>query len=792
MYYEPHTLVCVHTGRAIPLAMQRLDLSGKILPIGAVLRVTHKFRCEHSDPMEALYVSMLPRGAALRRFKIKGKGFSVESTLKKREKARKDYEKGVDKGHLSSLAEVSEDGLVTLAVGQVRPGETVTVVLEIVAGVDMSDRGLRFRYPFTIAQNYRSSARIVRDRREFQSVSSDLILPRWKSSGNLHQISFGLKVDGGLEVKSVSSPSHKIGVSSGKNPKVTLAGFGETPNRDLVLDVKYAKHGPVLFSDKVGEGPGPQWTAVLPTSLFPKPKNKTRKICFVIDNSGSMQGDPIEQAKRGLRACLSALGPKDRFGLISFNNRPTAMHHRLLKARRRARADAHGFIERIYATGGTELALALDEACDIVGKKGEIFLLTDGEVWKTDGIIKRVSREGIRVHVLGIGDASQDRFLAQLASETKGVSRTMGVQENVGKKALELFNAVRKPVLKKAKASFLGTKESLGRVWANHPVVLRNSGNTPTRLKVDASNLKEPVRVEFGEKVSVSEGVLGLLWAAKEIESLELKDTKRANKKLRDLGKTFGLASREMSLVAVVKRKGDKAREMVQEVVPVGTPVSHPGTPMSHVYCMPTLGSVQLASIGSVRRGGSRSFTKGLMPASASFAYQPTATRGMSTPSGGTSFSCSVQPESWAADSLGFDDQDPVKGIGFADSIEDFAPTETTLTVTGPIPTVSDSLLDKVGQLESDGGMPGDTPEARLLSTILLGLVALQEDPSLYAAHLERMAEFLEAQAKILPKRAQALQEMAAKFRQGSLVPGAWTLDTAPTEALWTEFRAAL
>lgn len=279
---EPHILICTRTGQPIPLAMQRLDLSGRILPIGAVIRVTHKFRCEHSDPMEALYVSMLPRGAALRRFKIKGKGFSVKSKLKKRGKACKDYEKGVDKGHLSSLAEVNDDGLVTLVVGQVRPGETVTVILEIVTGVEMSDRGLRFRYPFTIAQNYKSFARVVSDPREFGCVSNDLIMPNWKSSGKLHQVSFSLKVDGGLDIKSVSSPSHQIEVSSGKNPKVSLAGFGETPNKDLVLDVKYAKHGSVLFFDETWQGAGPQWTAVLPTKVFPSPSRPPgRSVSFL-------------------------------------------------------------------------------------------------------------------------------------------------------------------------------------------------------------------------------------------------------------------------------------------------------------------------------------------------------------------------------------------------------------------------------------------------------------------------------------------------------------------------------
>ena len=43
------------TGEEIALAMQRLHLSGRASPAGALLRVTHAFKCEGDAPMEALY-----------------------------------------------------------------------------------------------------------------------------------------------------------------------------------------------------------------------------------------------------------------------------------------------------------------------------------------------------------------------------------------------------------------------------------------------------------------------------------------------------------------------------------------------------------------------------------------------------------------------------------------------------------------------------------------------------------------------------------------------------------------
>jgi hypothetical protein len=45
---------------------------------------------------------------------------------------------------------------------------------------------------------------------------------------------------------------------------------------------------------------------------------------------------------------------------------------------------------------------------------GDILIITDGQVFGTESVLDRVRRKGIRVHCLGIGSASQDRFLAQL------------------------------------------------------------------------------------------------------------------------------------------------------------------------------------------------------------------------------------------------------------------------------------------------------------------------------------------------------------------------------------------
>src|SRR5437868_1938478 len=139
------------TGEPVKLAMQRLWLTGQVLPAGARLTVQHVFQTEEDKPLEVIYCFPLPHDAALRRFRITGEGFEAHSELRETEAAVKAYEEGIARGSLSTLARAYGDGVVNLTVGNIRPKETVKVYLEILAGVELNDRGLRFRFPFTLA-----------------------------------------------------------------------------------------------------------------------------------------------------------------------------------------------------------------------------------------------------------------------------------------------------------------------------------------------------------------------------------------------------------------------------------------------------------------------------------------------------------------------------------------------------------------------------------------------------------------------------------------------------------------
>ena len=443
------------TGETVSLAMQRLWLTGRVLVAGARLMVRHVFASCEKHPLEVVYSFALPRDAALRRFRVTGEGFSVHSELKLVAEAVKAYEAGIEGGHLATLARHYGDGVVNLSVGNIRPGETVSVTLEVIAGVELQDDGLRFRFPFTLAPSYHSRARTIEVEPGVGELElpedefGDVILSRYHANARgLHEVGFDLALHLTQPVEEIGSPSHPVRIAreNDSRARIRLAGDHDVPDRDLVLDVRTKDSMAGVLAGRDCEGKG-RFVVVMPSESFGEPPQSARRVVLVVDRSGSMGGAPMEQAKRAIEACLGALAEEDLFGVVAFDDKVDEFRSRLVHGTMAERDAARKFLSQIDARGGTELARAIAAAAKILGKDGgDILVMTDGQVFATEKVLEEARAAGVRIHCLGIGSASQDRFLALLARHTGGVSRFLTPRERVDVPAVDLFASVGRPV----------------------------------------------------------------------------------------------------------------------------------------------------------------------------------------------------------------------------------------------------------------------------------------------------------------------------------------------------------
>lgn len=274
--------------KPIQLAMQRLWLTGKLLPIGAHLKVQHVLCSQEDKPLEVVYAFSLPRDAALRAFRITGSDFEVHSELKPQEDAVKLYERAITEGTLAALVRQHGDGVINLTAGNIRPGETVTVLLELVAGVEMRDGGFRFRFPFTLAPNYHSRMRATKvfpgvgEIELPQDEFGDVLLPAYhQDASDLHEVGLALTLAGGSNLKSISSPSHAVTLQLDDDGAATisLAPERDVPDRDLVLDVEFREQSAQVFAGPIEDGKS-AFAAIVPSTAFGKTQNEPRRVAM--------------------------------------------------------------------------------------------------------------------------------------------------------------------------------------------------------------------------------------------------------------------------------------------------------------------------------------------------------------------------------------------------------------------------------------------------------------------------------------------------------------------------------
>ncbi len=543
---------------AIRLAMQRLWLTGRVYPVGAQLVVKHEFVSSEREPLEVVYSFMLPRDAAMRRFRVEGEHFSVDSELRSRDQARKAYEEGMAQGSLSTLAEQFQDGVVNLSLGNLRPGERVLVSLEILAGVELHDDGLRLRFPFTIAPAYHPQARTIGVPGEWmeqelpRDLFGDVLLPRLlRNSSALHGVGFDLDVQG----DEVTSPSHPLAHRKGR---AMLVPERDVPDRDLILDVKRdGKTIQAIAGDDAGRR---RFAVAVPSAYFGDKPRGAKKVAILLDRSGSMEGPPIQQAKKAVEACLAGLAPEDQFGIVAFDNTNELFAAGLKPGDRGNRAAASKFLAGIDARGGTELAAGVEAAAGLLGGPGgSICILTDGQVSGTDVILRKAKQTGTRLFCLGIGSASQDRFLSLLAAQTGGVSRFVSPRERVDITAVDLFASMDQPVATDVRVN--GMLQA-GAIFAGAPLIAFGTA--------EANGQELSLALEWDNGVVPAQRIAFVAADAELVRGFEGARRIAAGE---NVGAQYGLADETMSLVAVIRREGDKPGELPKTVVvPVGMP----------------------------------------------------------------------------------------------------------------------------------------------------------------------------------------------------------------------------
>ncbi len=589
-----------------------VDISGFI----ARVTVRQQFHNPFKDKIEAVYVFPLSQEAAVDRMTMKVGDRIVKGQIKERGEARAIYEAAKAQGKVASLLDQERPNIFTQSVANIEPGERVDITISYSETLDWKDGEYSFDFPMVVGPRYipgggSAPAPMTTGQPTAQVPDADRITPPVTPEGTRagHDISITVELDAAAPIRRLDSKQHVVEVEYADRERtraaIKLKRRKTIPNKDFVLVFETA-------SDKIEDAVlahtderGNFFTLVLqPPKRVRQELIVPKEIVFVIDKSGSMNGFPIETAKRAMRLCIQGLHKNDTFNLMTFAGGVGFCFDKPVPLTDENREKALAYLQSLQGSGGTEMMKAIN-ACltgqDDPERIRVVCFMTDGYVGNDMAIIDAVKRSAgtARVFSFGIG-RSVNRFLLDgMARAGRGEVHYILDERQVDGAAERFYERVRSPVLTDVELDFGGLEVSelypprVPDLFSSTPVVVKGQykkggrGTITLKGKTGEGKFERKIDVVFPQTEPANE-VLAPLWARAKVDDLMGKDLAGVQRGQPDpavkeeilgLGLRFQLLTQFTSFVAVEHLRiteGDTVRTVL---VPVEMPtgVSYDG-----------------------------------------------------------------------------------------------------------------------------------------------------------------------------------------------------------------------
>src|SRR5215510_4020382 len=229
------------------------------------------------------------------------------------------------------------------------------------------------------------------------------------------------RISAGVPIQELSCPSHQI-LPQYQSPSVAKLTLDDSDpfqgNRDFVLRYRLAGEqitsGLLLFQ---GQDENFFLYMAQPPMRVTEEEIPPREYIFVVDVSGSMDGFPLNTAKRLLWDLIGHLRPTDLFNIVLFGGDSTTLAEQALSANQANIAKAIGLLEQQRGSGGTELLAAIKQGLSLPRQTDisrSVVLVTDGYVSGEEGVFDYI-RDNLgqsNVFAFGIG-TSVNRYLIE-------------------------------------------------------------------------------------------------------------------------------------------------------------------------------------------------------------------------------------------------------------------------------------------------------------------------------------------------------------------------------------------
>ncbi|XP_055344229.1 von Willebrand factor A domain-containing protein 5A-like [Paramacrobiotus metropolitanus] len=614
-----------------PIPLTAIHYEVDVKGFAGSITINQTFKNVEFTDLECVYGFPMNDQAAVMGFTVKIDDRTLTSQFKKKDEAFKEYNAALQRGdgaYLLDQADRSDDTFV-LSVGRLPPGKECVVSINYVCTLDsVSETKQRLLIPMSLFPRYNPNP---------ESTVGTTAPPEKYAATVSYKAALDAKIETLGKVKSVSSVSHPIAVIviGDKSVQVTFGTQQQPVDRDLVIDIELQNNPQHhVFVERVD---GDQYVGMY--SFIPEFEKGDHKVqselIFLVDCSGSMGGDRIEDAKRAMQIFLRSIPEGCYFNFYRFGSSYESLFPKSKLYAENTFKAAQKYADATSANlGGTEILEPLKKifaTAPVSGFSRQLFVLTDGEVFNTEEVINIVKKNASssRVFSFGIGDSCSRSLVNGIALAGNGKSEYCKHGEILEDKIGRHLERALQPAVVQASVSWEGVK-NVQQVPYVLPPVFRGDrqiayaffemGDTEQTPKV-VLQLKDQLKNETGFVFPIGagkdQGVANLAARAliKYLETtptetsssinsgslqkrnVEMPDTKKeetdtesdsdtdteidTNKDaITDISLKYGVMSKYVSLLAIEKRESGKAKEIELREIPVQVPMSMSHRPM--------------------------------------------------------------------------------------------------------------------------------------------------------------------------------------------------------------------
>lgn len=577
------------------LPLKQTQVAVQIVGVIADVTVRQVYENRGQRPIHARYVFPASTRAAVYGMTMTIGDVCIKAKIREREKAKAEFEAAKSEGKSASLLEQNRPNVFTMNVANVLPGDTISVELKYTEFLSPTDGVYEFIYPTVVGPRYS-------EKPERQASSAD----HFVNSPYLHQgqppageFHLSGTASAGMPIHELTSPSHQLVVQTDINNRaqIKLADSERfSGNRDFVL--RYRLSGQQIGSGLLlrrGDGENFFLLMAQPPQKVAPADVPTREYIFVMDVSGSMNGYPLNTAKKLVGDLVRGLRPTDTFNIVVFADGSETFADTSVPATLANLDRGLRFIGAKNGGGGTRLLAALQKACAIprqTAASRSVVLMTDGYIDAEADVFDyvRTQLHQTNFFAFGIGTAVNRYLIEGVAHGGLGEPFVVTKESETAAAAARFRNYIESPTLTGIDVKFKGfdaydvEPKNIPDLFASRPIVLFGKwrGKPAGSIEITGRTGREAYHaaVPIAEVNSDADNkALEYLWARTRIANLsnygaqKVRDESVAE--ITSLGLKYGLLTPYTSFIAVheaVRHTG--SAENLDQPLPLPTGVS--------------------------------------------------------------------------------------------------------------------------------------------------------------------------------------------------------------------------